>query len=132
MSVAGNFIEVKDRQSAEFAAASAFALPGISTWLEIQQRTMFFRTNEGAYVGCWKILYNRIVNENKKSVNEFIWNINVIEIMCALASAFVCDVKFVNSFARCQHVFVIAVKTPTTSILIFCRICSFMFQFRPK
>jgi len=41
MSVAKSFIWVTDKESADFAAASAFSLPSIPTWLGIQQR---FRT----------------------------------------------------------------------------------------
>ena len=41
MSVAGSFIGLTERDIADFAAASAFSLPGIPTWLVIQQRTMF-------------------------------------------------------------------------------------------
>jgi len=41
MSVAGSFIQVTDKESADFVAASAFSLPSIPTWLGIQQR---FRT----------------------------------------------------------------------------------------
>jgi len=39
MSVAGSFIRVTGKENADFAAASAFSLPRIPTWLGIQQRT---------------------------------------------------------------------------------------------
>ena len=32
-----------------------------------QKGAMNQRMNEGVYVGCWKILYNSRMNENKKS-----------------------------------------------------------------
>jgi len=41
MSVAGNFIRVTGKESADLAAASAFSLPRIPTGLGIQQRIMF-------------------------------------------------------------------------------------------
>jgi len=51
--------------------------------------------------------------------------------LCAVASALVCAVKFVNSFARSQHLFYIVAKHPLTWIQIFRRIL-LLFQFIPK
>jgi len=39
MPVAGSFIRVTGKENADFAAASAFSLPRIPTWLGIQQKT---------------------------------------------------------------------------------------------
>ena len=53
-----------------------------------------------------------------KVVSEIL---NYREIMFVIASASLSAVKYVNSFARCQHLFDIATKHRLTSIRIFCR-----------
>jgi len=92
------------------------------------------QTNEGVFVDCWKILYNSLWIKNCVKLLMFLYEICDIfklrESVSAIASAVVCAAKFVNSFARLQHLFDIAAK-PIDVDSNFSRIL-FLFQFRQK
>ena len=74
------------------------------------------RTNEGVYIGCQKISYHSPINEKNCCKADYIYLKFVNEIyklsqtVSTIASILVGAVKFVNSFARRQHLFDIAAK----------------------